>query len=407
MKLCFRQLYILQIWMVFLLIIHIVVSFNVFGFLQPISYIVWGCCCLHFLLMFFFYIRETQITYFGLTTLFYCSLLIIFTLLNGTDIKSAIYITIEISLFIMIMSYYRNDLGTLLKTCAITFSLIIYFNLGLMVFFPDWMFSSEDTFDSFLLGGNYNQMGGRMICGIITNVLCLRFNKKWIVNVVFLLIASIVSLILVGSMTALSGIIIFLIFCIIPSLKLKKIGLIVFFTFYVFFQIFVCFNSESLHNNDVAVYIVEDILGKDISFTNRTQLWHSASVKFSESPIIGWGVVDSDWYLTQMDSFAIGPHNFIYSILVTGGITLFIIFIGLCLLCYRRIVPFNNNTSILLLVGIVTFLFMMLMEVYPFFFLIYLLAFVYYFPDLEDMWKQKNIKKDTIKNEEEKLLCYT
>lgn len=66
----------------------------------------------------------------------------------------------------------------------------------------------------------------------------------------------------------------------------------------------------------MAVYIIEDVLGKDITFTNRTQLWDAAGKKFVESPILGYGFVDKEWYLANMESFAIGPHNFIYSILL-------------------------------------------------------------------------------------------
>ena len=200
---------------------------------------------------------------------------------------------------------------------------------------------------------------------------------------VALMIVSIITLTLVGSMTSLSCILLFILFCLIPSLRFQKLCLVSFFLFYLTFQFFVVFSGGGLHNNSLAVYIIEDVLGKDITFTNRTQLWDAAGSKFAESPIIGYGFVDSEWYLSEMDSFAIGPHNFIYNVLINGGLSLMTILLLTAIMALRSIRQCFDKTAALLLMGTCTMLFMMTMEVYPFFFLFSMFYVIYYYPTMK------------------------
>ena len=130
----------------------------------------------------------------------------------------------------------------------------------------------------------------------------------------------------------------------------------------------------------MAVYIIEDVLGKDITFTNRTQLWDAAGKKFVESPILGYGFVDKEWYLANMESSAIGPHNFIFSILLNGGLTLITILLLSIVVMFRRLMGHIDKTATIVLMGTCVFLFMSTMEVFPFFFFFGLIYTLYYYP---------------------------
>ena len=231
------------------------------------------------------------------------------------------------------------------------------------------MFAAKDAFDSYLLGGNYNQIGGRLIFALVLSLLCTKFHKLWMVNFVIMAIVSVVTLAMVGSMTSLSCILLFLVFCMIPSEKLQKACCIGFFLFYLVFQTVVVFSGEGLHNNEMAVYIIEDVLGKDVTFTHRTQLWDAAGRKFAESPFIGYGFVDSEWFLSEMDSFAIGPHNFIYNVLLNGGLTLISLYLLMLVIIIRRIRLRYDKMGNMLLLGLCTMFFMM--RASHFFFILY------------------------------------
>jgi len=370
------------IWAMTCLIAQTSLSFNIFPFLLPFSLLVWGLCCLNFIILVFLRFRRLEITsYEGLVMLFFL-ILISFTLLKGTDLKHAIYYFIEIMIMLLSLEYFRGHYATLLKGIALGFSLCVYLNAIVMIILPDWMFAADDEFNIFLLGGNYNQMGCRMLCALIANILCVPYSKKWLVNVVIIAIISLVSLIVVGSMTSLSCIILFLVSSLFFPRWVLKLEIVSFFIFYVLFQSFVCFSGEGLHNNELASYIIEDVLGKDMTFTKRTEKWDAAGKLFMQSPIIGYGEVDLDWYVANMTSEAKGPHNFIYSILIRGGLVLMSLFIYLGGVSYWRIMPFERRDALLLVLGTVTLLFMMCFEMYPMFFIFYLLFMMYYYPEI-------------------------
>ena len=241
------------------------------------------------------------------------------------------------------------------------------------------MTDAYNQFDSYLIGGNYNQMGGRMLPGLVLNILCVSYGRRWWVNLIAYFVMSMWSLGIVGSMTSLASLIIFAIFCMLKSSSLRSIALGGYFAVYVLFQVFVVFSGGGLKDNPLAVYLIKDVMNKDMTFTNRTVLWDAAGRIFGESPLIGYGWVPGEWYVAHMTNVAIGPHNFIYSILVNGGIVLLSILISLVVVSLK-----NNNFktsyySWILVSGIMTYAFMMLMEVYPFFFLFLLLAVTYYY----------------------------
>lgn len=95
----------------------------------------------------------------------------------------------------------------------------------------------------------------------------------------------------------------------------------------------------------------------------------------------GYGEVDTDWYLSNMSSLAIGPHNFVYTVLLRGGVILLSVMVTIFVtalkpLLQHDLMPF----SLRLLLGIQVWLVMALMEVYPTFFILYLLALAFYYP---------------------------
>ncbi len=333
---------------------------------------------LSFVILLYFYVRQRKMTVFDFVAFTYVLFLLLTTLLSGTDVGGAIHRAIEVMTLIMIFNYFSDRFSLVIKTMALTFSMCIYMNSIIMLLLPDWMTEAYNQFDSYLIGGNYNQMGGRILPGLVLNILCLRYGRRWWINMILYFVMSMWSLGIVGSMTSLASLIIFAILCMLKSPALRSVALGGYFAVYVLFQVFVVFSGGGLKDNPLAVYLIKDVMGKDMTFTNRTVLWDAAGRIFSESPLIGYGWVPGEWYVAHMTNVAIGPHNFIYSVLVNGGLVLFSILIFLVFVSLR-----NNNFktsyySWILVSGILTYAFMMLMEVYPFFFLFLLLTVTYY-----------------------------
>lgn len=260
-----------------------------------------------------------------------------------------------------------------------------------MILFPSWMFLGENTNNSFLLGGNYNAMGSRFIAAIVCCSLCANYGKLWRINYIAVTLVSIITLILVNSMTSFASIMVYVMISLLPSLQLRKYATLSLSVVLVLFQLFVVFNGNGLHDNELAVYIVEDVLGKDITFTHRTDMWEQSLQYFVKSPIAGYGFLSYNWYVEHMVCWGIGPHNFILVILLYGGIILLSLYLFIIYYAFRSVFNHFDNQSMTLILGTVTIFFMMLMEVYPFFFVFIFLTLLYHYKELSPSFQKANI----------------
>lgn len=347
-----------------------------------LSYMTLAGVILSFIIMFILFIHNRELTHYGFLYICFFLILIGITIIYMQDIKNCIYLSINVWLALLIFRYYRDRVKMVYISFAIALSICAYLNFAHIMSHP-LLWISDKTKDSsgFLLGFNYNQMGCRLIIALATSMICIRFSKIWILNSITLAIVCIISLALVGSMTSLSMIVLFVLFCLIPSVKIRKLGIVGFFTIYLLFQTFVVFSGKGLENNEMAVYFVVDVLHKDITFTGRTYMWDAALKIIEQSPVWGWGFATLEWYKSYMSSFAAGPHNFILSILINGGILLFSLFIAITLKSYKAIKPFiNTRTGQDLIFATICLYFMALMEMYPYPIMFYMLICINYYP---------------------------
>ncbi len=347
---------------------------------QGLSYATLLLVLLGFVCMLVMYAYEGEMTRFGLLSLLFMSEFIAVSIMDGHDVKNAIYLSVETWLPMLIMNYYCDRMKMVVIVSALVFSLCIYANLAHFATNPDlWIVSDEKAMTGYLLGNNYNQMGIRMLVALATNLLCLKFSKWWLLNIIPLALAIIIPLVVVHSMTALSCIIMLMVFALIPFHKLQRLALLGLFIAFLLFQVFVVFSGKGLENNELAVYFIEDVLDKDITFTNRTHMWDTALRAIADSPIVGFGLVDEDWFRSHMTNFAMGPHNFILALLIYGGIVHLALYIAICFTAWRSIAPCHDRMATILLFAVVTMMVMMLMEMYPHPLVMFMITLVYYY----------------------------
>lgn len=378
-------------WLPIFMVIAVVVNTSVF--MDPLvfgylSYLVLAMTLSSFLFMLFIYLRQGEVSKFvAFTTLMVLTMLST-TIINANDIKGAFYNGCSLLFIAMACDYFKNRFKLIIIAFAIAFSLCAYWNFLHVISHPElWIITEGKSANGYLLGGNYNQMGSRLICAICTSILCLKYSKWWIVNVIGVTIASILPLLIVGSMTSLTGIFLFLAFCLIPSKNLMKVSIAILIGSVILFQIFVCFQGKGLEGNPLAVYFIHDVLGKDLTFTYRTDMWEGTSKLFFESPIFGYGVVDTDWYNVHLSSLAKGPHNTIWGILINGGIILLAVFSHLNYLVFSKL-PFSNDKyTLIIFAGMACLYLMMVMEVYPLLLIFSLMALAFYSYQTE--WNQQ------------------
>jgi len=285
---------------------------------------------------------------------------------------------------LMIWGLFKLYLPTygehILRAIIIAMSICIYLNFLFTLLNPSgiWVSSREQSY--FLLGGNYNQMGRTIIPAIaITGYYRIRYHKMH-VNFIALIICSILSLLSVGSKTSLVGITLLLAFYFIKSYRLRKWLLIVFLIVYILFQTLAVFQQADFSENEYIVYFVENILHKDLTFTNRTTVWMKSLLLINDSPIIGYGYQTDMWYKAQLQVTT--AHNIILGQLLTGGFVGLTLFIISIITAIRQYLKNSFPAMQYLFFGLCTFFFMMIMEIYPIMYIALILIILYNSKDL-------------------------
>lgn len=378
--------------MIFFVVLNVTISLSELK-MPVLSYGVLAVNIVSFLFMLALVAREKEMSRYGFLNFLYFFILIGLTVVNVNDIRNAIYNSIFIWFMLLTMRYYRHRMEMVLKCFTIAFTVCVLINFVHLVTHPLlWLVDDYKGATGYLFGNNYNQMGCRMMAALASNLLCLRYSRIWLVNMIVLAIVIVASLAMVGSMTSLSMILVFLVCCLLPTSKLRLTAICGLFAVFLLFQIFVVFNGRGLENNELAVYIVEDVLKKDLTFTYRTHMWESALKIIEESPIWGWGFADADWFKANMTAFAIGPHNFILSILIHGGVILLSIYIMVCSKVFKTIHPYLKIKNMqLLLLAVACLWVMSLFEMYPYTIMFYALALLYYSHYVYDDTDKRNL----------------
>ena len=367
------QLTLLPCCMITAVVLNRSISFTAVGW-NLLSYLALALSLLSFALMFFLYIRRGVISRIVSMVIIFAMLLMTSTIINGNDVKTCFYDSCSLIFIAMACDYYKDRFSMLIVAFAIAFSFCAYLNFLHMLSHPElWIIENLKNSQGYLLGSNYNQMGCRLLCAIGTSIACLKYSKWWLINIIPVALVSIATLVIVGSMTSLTGLLLFLVISLIPSQKLIKSGIVCLLFGVILFQVFVCFQGKGIEQNPLAVYFVEDVLGKDITFTYRTYMWDAAAKVFVDSPFYGYGYVNNDWYISHMSSIAMGTHNYIWGVLVSGGIFLLTIFSYICFLSFSKFFAATDRFVILIYATATILFLMMLMENFPHLFIFTLL----------------------------------
>lgn len=338
-----------------------------------------GSTVLSFVVMLFLCLRRGTMSRFVAFSILMVLVLLATSIISKNDIRRACIDGCSVAFIAMVCDYFKDRYKVVIYAFAFAFSLCAYMNFIHMLTHPElWIVTEYKSGATYLLGGNYNQMGSRLICAICTSILCMKYSRWWIVNAFGVTVVSILPLAIVGSMTSLTGIFLFLIFCFIPSNNFIKLGIIALIGLVILFQIFICFQGKGLEGNPLAVFIIQDILNKDMTFTYRTDMWENAKQLFFDSPIFGYGVVDGDWYNIHLSSWAKGPHNTIWDILINGGVILLSIYTYINYLVFSKLPSTHDKFSLIIFAAITSLNLMMVMEVYPLILIFSLLSLAYH-----------------------------
>jgi O-antigen ligase len=148
------------------------------------------------------------------------------------------------------------------------------------------------------------------------------------------------------------------------------------FAFYCLFQILVIFLQSDVSGARLLTYVIENVMGKDLTFTDRARVWLVAIEMIKDSPLTGYGMRDGDWFETYF--YVLSAHNIIFQMLIYGGIVLFGYFVIMifCSVCHA--LKETATLTYTLLLGLCTTFIMMMMENYNLVLILYLFCIIYY-----------------------------
>ena len=251
-------------------------------------------------------------------------------------------------------------------------SILVYTNALLVFLYPDGLYENQNGM-AYYLFGNYNAIGSISLLVIAFQSIytMLTHNGKW--NLFFLVCTSIIVCAFLGSMTSTVG----LVCCAIYLISCKKIKhinalIVTFFIFYAIAFIGVVVMGNSVESYPVIVYFIEDVLGKDSTFTQRTTVWFENLQFIIQRPLTGWGNID--YHIISKYSHALGTHNLFLAILLQSGIIGLIVFVDIivnalssykknpnlttqtavCILCILLIMSFFEQYNFTVIFGIIT-----------------------------------------------------
>ena len=363
---------------------HTSISFNAIES-SLASYLSLAITIMSFVLALTLIIRASNISRLSLFAAFFLFLVEAVSLAIGVEWKDWIYTIVDVALLMFLFHYYSGNLHPLLTGAVIGFSLCIYAQLFQCITNPDmWLIVDEKTNVGYLLGGNYNSIGCRVLVALLTGILSLKISKWWWINLVPLIASGVTILFMVQSMTSVTCILLMILLCLLPSRNLQRLACFSILVIVVLFEVFVCFQGKGFENNDLARWFLIDILGKDMTFTNRTNMWDAALRVIGESPIWGYGNVNEKWFFSNMSSQAIGSHNFILGIIINGGIIGLGLYLYIFYLALRKLIAYKDYYSNVIFIGIASLSIMMLMEYYPVQFPFYLFTLAYYYEQITE-----------------------
>lgn len=335
-----------------------------------------GLRVLVFCYLFYFYLRHFYFTKLECVLLLYVIFLGSVSILFSEQKTMFFFQFINITTLLMFFKFF--DFRDILKCAIIILSSFVYLNFLLTLISPGAHFYIEGK-AAFILGRNYNSMGPVLLAAIITNAFYFYNERRMLLNLIVVSAISFFTVVIMGSMTSAVGIALTVLFILFSKIKGARFALKIFFIFVLSFNFILIYMQMEINNN-YAIWFIEDILGKDMTFTDRARVWLEAVDLIIESHWIGYGLQPPEWFDYHFN--VLSAHNFILAMLLKGGIILLCIFVIILIICIKNANKNTTKSITFLQFGCCSFLLMMTMESYSMMFVFYYLFLNYFSPNL-------------------------
>lgn len=323
------------------------------------------------------YVLKSRVSVFDTLIFTYFLIWFVSVFLNSSDflnyIKEAVVI---LTLVLMVEDARYCNFKAYLNalTCVLFFEFLA--NLVCAIVFPGGLWSTTSIYGSeatYMFLGLGNQITPMLLLAVMT--LLIQFSKH---NIRFCIIYAIIllgNLIFMTSATAIVGVTIMTITYIVSNFtKFKEFGKVVFFIIACIGVGIVIFRVQYLFS-----FIIENMLGKSLTMSNRTVIWDRALSLIQNSPMIGYGSGTLETVIGDRNA-----HCFFLQIVIQSGVVGLLCYIGIFYVtlkkCWKRI---NTVSAKIITSCICGYVVCCMTEVYSQSYLVLLLCFAFLVETIE------------------------
>lgn len=269
------------------------------------------------------------------------------TLLNGGNLQqwfSSLYCNLSHFFFFSIALTSGSYCNNFFKWISRFYLYLTSLNLFLILAGVSFFLETNGDAKGYLYGPE-NYVIYPLIIGLLYNILNDHYNIGQKIYYYIYIVEFVLTIFLIWSGTTVIGSIILLIFLYSPLKSfLTKINFTIVFSGLVLGELFLVVLSGISFESRIITYVVENFLGKDLTFSSRTLIWEVVLSNIAMHPILGFGFPDTvnlfsyydGLYETYTSNFS--THNEYLFMLYKGGIMAMISL----LLCIRKLVRHFN-----------------------------------------------------------------
>lgn len=259
------------------------------------------------------------------------------TIINSGDIASLIIVILQVMTLSMYANYGCNTYGIrFLYIAGNVYFLLAIINLGTMVIFPNGLFALEAEEHSWFLGHKNTLikylMPGLYSIGLASLIEKSKFSIKWFIYLVVVIATTLIG----GSSTSILALSVLGICYFIRVKPWRTIKFVNFYmpliynlTFFVFIVVFRIQNKFA--------YLIENVLGKQVTLTGRTDLWDRILFSIVLRPFNGYGLENLTMIQERLEYWNVSAHNILADYLYEGGVLCIVVFIMLFLITKKNL----------------------------------------------------------------------
>lgn len=336
-------------------------------------------------------VKWSNPTLYLMFLMFFC--LLLSTLMNYSislrnGLVSVLYSELTLIGIVILFNYMINrNAVNFIRALLLIYELLLIVNFLSILVAPNGLYNTGSSYRHYWLLGHQNQIVLYSIPGMAVSL----FYSKYVIKSKFLSIRTLglvtvvfLTILLVWSATGIVGYFVFAGIILLGHFKKLHIdlkwGLLGSFLIMIFFVI--------LGQQDVFKSFVENVLRRDLTFSNRVMIWSLALALIVRRPWMGYGVESYQATMLRFNGLYT-PHNRYLYLVYRGGIVLAVLFLIIIVVASVKIKK-NTDTALSVFISGCIFSFLIMMNFESF------ASAVFYVPIILALYLDEFVKQDAL-----------